>query len=137
MDEFQLKHKILDRLRRSNYSNTLKIVMKKPIIILSLVLLLISVFLLIITIYQFWYPLDMLDNWSYKHYHNVDEIFNLLSLGFISTSFLSLGTYYWGSYSSSLRYKNENLILIRLYTLICVLVGFFLYWLSHMEVGFG
>jgi hypothetical protein len=111
--------------------------MKKPLIILSLVLLLISVFLLVISIYQLLYPLDILSNWSNKHYHNFDGIYNLLSLGFIFTSFLSLVTYYWGSYSSSLRYKNYLLISLIAYTIICVLVGSILYWLSHMEVGFG
>jgi hypothetical protein len=111
--------------------------MKKPIIILSLVLLLISVFLLVISIYHFWYTLDILDNWSYKHYHNFDGVYNLLSLGFIFTSFLSLVTYYWGSYSSSLRYKKDLLISLITYTIICVLVGSILYWLSHIEAGFG
>lgn len=124
-------------IRRSNYSYTLKIDMKKPIIILSLVLLLISVFLLVISIYHFWYTLDILSNWSYKHYRNFDGIYSPLSLGLIFSSFLFLVTYYWGSYSSSLRYKNYLLISLIVYTIICVLVGSILYWLSHMEVGFG
>jgi hypothetical protein len=111
--------------------------MKRPVIILSLVLLLISVFLLALSIYRLWHPFDILDNWSYKRYHNFDGVQDLLSLGFVFTSFLSLITYYWWSYSSSIRYKNYLLISLIAYTIICVLVGSILYWLSHIEVGFG